>query len=265
MHTAIPRPLPSEGRAARNLAARFFIHTKQQELSRQHDTIIVMANELLLIISALADIVLVFIVARAQPQRLFGTIVLNLILITIFGGKLISLFGYSTNVGNVFYACVFLATHFLLERRDKKDVYPVIWFGIVSVLFFTLVSQLAVSFSSAVPGDPLSEAMRTVFSLSPRIAFASLIAYAFAQFVNIYLYDWIKAKTKGRLLCLRSNGANVVAQFVDSCLFFTIAFIDLPGSILIQAILVGWAVKTFVVLLGSPLLYLDRYLSKKSR
>jgi uncharacterized integral membrane protein (TIGR00697 family) len=131
------------------------------------------------------------------------------------------------------------------------------------VAFFIVLSQLALHFISTTPGDVLDSSMQTVFTLSLRIAFASIVAYMFAQYVNIVVYSWIKERTKDKFLWLQSNGANIIGQFVDSCLFFTIAFIDLPGNILIQAILAGWAVKVFVVLLATPALYLDRFLLRK--
>jgi uncharacterized integral membrane protein (TIGR00697 family) len=225
-----------------------------------------MTNELLLVITALVDICFVFIAARINGSKaLYGIIALNLILITIFGIKLITVFGLTTNVGNVFYACVFLATHFLLERQDKKKIYRTIGFGVAAVGFFLVLSQLATCFLSTTPGDIVDNSMSSIFTLSPRIALASILAYIFAQFVNIHIYSWLKTKTGGNFLWLRSNVANILAQLVDSCLFFTIAFLDLPGGVLIQAIFAGWMIKTFVVLMGTPLLYLDAYIFRKKQ
>ena len=62
----------------------------------------------------------------------------------------------------------------------------------------------------------------------------------------------------------RSNGANVLSQLVDSMIFFSIAFFDLPsGQLLIQAIIAGWPVKTAVVAAGTPLLYINAFLDRK--
>ena len=221
-----------------------------------------MSNEWLFLISALVDIFLVFLVAQRAPDRLFGVIAMNLILISIFGGKFINIFGFVTNAGNVFYACVFLATHFLLERTSKENTLPTIWFGAGAVFFFIVLSQLAVYFGATSPTSPLNAALGVVFALSPRIAFASILSYIFAQYINIALYSWIKEHTKDKFLWLRSNGANIVAQLADSAIFFTVAFLDLPGGELVQAILIGWAIKTAVVVLGTPFLYLDRHLRR---
>lgn len=222
-----------------------------------------MSNESLFLLAAFTDILFVFIATRLGREWLLGTIITNLILIGIFGAKLISVFGFITNVGNVFYACVFLATHFLLERQNKQAGIKMIWLGAGFVVFFTALSQLAVHSS----GSPLSEAANnassTLFSFSPRVVFASILAYIFAQYINISLYEWFRARTRGKFLWLRSNGANIISQFADSSLFFTIAFLDLPGPLLVQAILIGWFVKTLVVFIGTPFLYIDAHLERK--
>ena len=220
-------------------------------------------NEAIFVLSALADILFVYFAARRGMEWLFGTIIINLTLVGIFGAKLIVVFGLTTNAGNVFYACVFLATHFLLERYGKEIGKKTIWYGASFILFFVILSQCAVHLLGASQSDAANAAVTTLFSFSLRVTLASILAYVFAQYVNIFVYEWLKTKTNGTLLWLRSNGANVVSQLVDSLLFFSIAFFDLPGPLLVQAILVGWLVKTLVVSMGTPFLYIDAYLERK--
>ena len=216
-----------------------------------------------MVILALVGVCVVFIAARLGSRWLFSTIAVNLILVSVFGSKLITVFGLITNAGNVFYACVFLATYFLLERRDKKNVLQTMWFGVGFVVFFVVMSQFVTHFSSPYPNDAVNDAIQTLFVLSPRIALASILAFIFAQYVNISIYTWLKTRMTDKFLWLRSNGANIVGQLIDSSLFFTIAFLDLSGPALLQAIFAGWFIKTLVVFLGTPLLYFDRYLTRK--
>ena len=222
-----------------------------------------MSNELLFLLTTLVEVIVVFIAARLGREWLLGTVAVNLILIGIFGAKLISVFGLVTNVGNVFYACVFLATHFLIERHGKNVAWQTIWYGLGFVMFFTMMSQFAVYYNGLSLSDATNSASATLFSFLPRIIFASILAYVFAQYVNIAVYSWLHTKTKGKLLWLRSNGANIVSQLVDSMLFFSIAFINLPGPLLLQAILTGWLLKSLVVFLGTPFLYLDAYFERR--
>lgn len=221
------------------------------------------SNELLFIFLTLVEIIIVFMAVRLGYEWLIGTIAINLILVGIFGSKLVSIFGFVTNAGNVFYGCVFLATHFIIEKYGKKVAWKTIWFGIGSITFFTLMTQLTIYYKSISLNDSLSDASTTLFSFSLRIIIASISAYIFSQYLNIQIFSWIREKTNGKLLWLRSTVANIASQLLDSMLFFSIAFFDLPGTLLLQAILVGWLLKSLVVLIGLPALYIDKYIEKK--
>ncbi|HEY4522349.1 MAG TPA: hypothetical protein VJH91_01785 [Candidatus Paceibacterota bacterium] len=71
-------------------------------------------NETVLIVTALLDLGIVLVAYMLGREWLYVTIVVNLLLISILGAKLVSVFGFSTNSGNVFYAAVFFATVSLL-------------------------------------------------------------------------------------------------------------------------------------------------------
>lgn len=222
-----------------------------------------MSNELLFLLSALVDILFVFFAARRGIEWLSGTIIVNLILIGVFGAKLVTAFGTVTNVGNVFYACVFFATYFILERYGRHAAMKTVWLGVSFTVFFVVMAQFVTLSMGLSQTLEVNNAISALFTFSPRIILGSVIGFAFAQIINIKIYEWIKVRTKGRFLWLRSNGANILSQLVDSILFFSIAFFDLPGPLLVQAILAGWAVKTMVVFVGVPFLYLDRYMESK--
>jgi queuosine precursor transporter len=223
-----------------------------------------MATETLLIISSTTSLVLVFVSARLGKSWLFSSIVLNLILVSIFGVKLVSVFGWVTNVGNIFYACVFLATYFLVEKYGKEVAIQTVWHGLYYIISFYLASYFIVSLDGLTENDQVNNAIKVIFLASPRIMLGSMLAYIFAQNVNVIIYDWLKKKFYDKFLFLRANVANILSQLFDSAIFFSIAFFDLSGAILLQAILVGSAIKIAVVLLGTPLLYLDSYLNKRN-
>jgi uncharacterized integral membrane protein (TIGR00697 family) len=165
----------------------------------------------------------VFFAARKGVDWLFGSIIANLFLVGIFGAKLLIIFGYATNAGNVFYACVFLATHFLLELYGSKVAKKTIFYGLIFTVFFLIMSQFTFQFSGIKTSESVNNAIYTLFVFSPRIFFASVMAYIFAQNINIFLFEWLKTQTKGKTLWLRSNAANILGQLVDSLIFFSIA------------------------------------------
>lgn len=222
-----------------------------------------MSNEVILLLSALVDLCFVLVAARLGQKWLLASIAVNLILVSMFGAQLISVMGFVTNIGNVFYASVFFATHLLLERVPPKKALNSIRFGAAFVLFFLVMSWLAVNMTSYAGNETFKTAFDSFSIFSPRVVFASLLAYLFAQHVNTIVYSWAKSRTKGKLLWLRSSAGHMVGQGVDSCIFFTIAFLDMPGLVLVQAIVVGWLLKVCVGLLGVPLLYLDAAMGSK--
>jgi uncharacterized integral membrane protein (TIGR00697 family) len=222
-----------------------------------------MTNELLFFLSALIDICFVFFAARKGVDWLFGSIIANLFLVGIFGAKLLIIFGYATNAGNVFYACVFLATHFLLELYGSKVAKKTIFYGLIFTVFFLIMSQFTFQFSGIKTSESVNNAIYTLFVFSPRIFFASVMAYIFAQNINIFLFEWLKTQTKGKTLWLRSNAANILGQLVDSLIFFSIAFFDSPGQLLVSTIMAGWLVKVLVGFLATPFLYLSARLEKR--
>jgi uncharacterized integral membrane protein (TIGR00697 family) len=219
--------------------------------------IYVMSNELLSFVIACIDIVLIFFASQRGLEWLMGSVLVNLVLVQILGTKLITIFGFTTNAGNIFYACVFLATHFILEKYGKKAGVRTVWYGVSCVIFFMIMVQLGTRFV----GVTMDNSNIALFSL--RVTCASIISYVFAQHINIYIYEWLRIKTKEKFLWVRSNLANGVSQLVDSLLFFSIAFFDVTGVVLLQTIFIGWCIKMVVVCMGTPFLYIDAYINRK--
>src|ERR1043166_6351775 len=123
----------------------------KRSLNLQETAIIVpvMSNEWLLVGCAVADLLFIYAALRLGREWLLCSITANLALIVVFGAKLIEIFGLVTNVGNVFYACVFLATHLLLERYGRYEGMKALWLGAGVVAFFTMMTQFAVLFGGA--------------------------------------------------------------------------------------------------------------------
>ncbi len=216
-------------------------------------------NELLLLATALISAAFVAVGWRLGKERLYSVIIVFLILITAVGGKIVLFFGHPTNTGNIFYASVFLATYFLIERFGPRDGLYSIWVGIAAVIFFSVLVQLTVALVGSDTTAPLNSALAAAYSSAPRVALASLVAYTFSQNLNVWLYLFLKRRYNGAHLWLRANIANIVAQVLDSVIFFVVAFwgVVAPSGIG-DIILTGLAIKILYMMVASPLLYLNR-------
>ncbi len=91
---------------------------------------------------------------------------------------------------------------------------------------------------------------------------ASMIAYLFAQFVDVWLFHFWKRLTRGKHLWLRNNGSTVVSQLVDTVCVVLVTFWgaiasgDVPFSQVLTWIGGGYAFKLAAALLDTGPFYL---------
>jgi len=215
-----------------------------------------MVNLILRGFTMLIEIIFILRLAKLRPEWLYGFIVVNLLLITTLGGKLVDFLGFTTNVGNIFYASIYLATYMLIEYNGASAAYRGMWIGASAVFLFILLAQLATSMTAAPEARELDNAIHTVFQESLRISMASIFAFVMAQSVNIWLYQTLRKKTKTAFFWMRVAVSSIVAQAVDSVLFFFIAFAEvIPLKSLATALLAGYALKVLFSLFAIPFLY----------
>lgn len=106
--------------------------------------------------------------------------------------------------------------------RDRR----VVWAGFGALAFASFMAWMVVS----LPPGPSSymksyqPALEVVFGNAWRIALGSMIAFWCGSFVNSYVLAKMKIWTQGRRLWTRTIGSTVVGEFVDSSLFYFIAF-----------------------------------------
>jgi uncharacterized integral membrane protein (TIGR00697 family) len=216
-------------------------------------------NELLLLGQAAVSTLVVLVIWRYARERLFGIIALYLILITVSGGKIVEFFGHPTNAGNIFYASVYLATYFLIERMGRREGVKSIWLGVAGVLIFFMFTEMTLAFSSSLVASEFSDAFQAAHASFSRLTVASLIAYIVSQNLNVYLYTYLKRRLNGTYLWVRANVCNLIAQFLDSIIFFTVAFWGAvqPENI-VDIMMTGFIIKVAFVAITTPLLLMNR-------
>ena len=122
------------------------------------------------------------------------------------------------------------------------------------------------SYVPALDSSPINdETFSQVFSLSGLAVLASMLAYLFAQFIDIKIYHFWKRLTKGKMLWLRNNFSTFSSQIIDSitvisllCIFEVLSWESFTGLVLSAVIF-----KILIAFLDTPLLYLFVYLFRK--
>lgn len=221
-----------------------------------------MTNELWYFGIVIIDLALALLAFRSGRPMLIAFIVTNLLLVTVFAGKVVSVFGFATTVAGPFYAAIFLATDALTEKWGEKAGYRSVWIGFCSLGVFVLLGQLSLFIEPVEFSQNLHDSMKSVFDTSLRIFIASIIGYVVSQNLDVWLFHKISEVTGGKFLWLRNNLSTIVSQFVDSILFFSIAFYGvLPNWF--EVAIVGYVAKLLIALLDTPFLYLTKKIGTK--
>ena len=123
--------------------------------------------------------------------------------------------------------------------------------------------------ANAVPAtewSPVSdELFSTVFGSTAIAVMASMMAYLFAQFVDIQIYHYWKRITKGKHLWFRNNCSTFLSQFVDTAtvLLLLCFFGEIDWSLFSGLLLAGFLFKVIIAALDTPFLYLGVFIFRK--
>ena len=223
-----------------------------------------MRNELLAIATLLISFsMLVFCNKKFGKGGVFAWIAFATILANIEVIKCIDIFGLSTAAGNVLYGSIFLGTDILNELYGAETAKKGVKIGFFSLIASTILMQLTLLF---VPNsfDFASGALETIFSLSPRIAGASLIAYYISNRLDVWLYNYIGERTAK--LWVKNNLATITSQFLDNVIFTGLAFVGVFDlKTIAEIFLTAYILKIIIALIDTPFLYLARHWHNKTK
>jgi len=179
---------------------------------------------------------------------------------TIGGIKLFEL-----SVGILPYPITFLVTDLISEIYGQKKANQVVVAGIFAS-FFSISIILISDLVPAIPSSPIDDqTFSNVFSLSGLAVLASMLAYLFAQFIDIKIYHFWKKLTNGKMLWLRNNFSTFSSQIIDTVTVITLLclFDVLSWDIFLGLVISGVLFKILVAFLDTPLLYFFVYLFRR--
>jgi len=179
---------------------------------------------------------------------------------SIFGVKL-----FEISVGILPYPITFLITDLISEIYGKKKANEVVVGGIFASFFAMGIIYVA-NAAPATDWSPVSDNLfSTVFGSTAIAVLASMLAYLFAQFVDIQIYHFWKKLTQGKHLWLRNNCSTFLSQFIDTAtvLLLLCSFGEIDWDLFGGLLLAGFLFKVIIAALDTPFLYLGVYYFRK--
>jgi hypothetical protein len=186
-------------------------------------------------------------------------------------------------VGVLAYPLTFLCTDLISELYGRARANFMVTVGLVLNVFILAVmwlgnalpaidpatqppwQTLALAAPVALPdGSTLTgsvELFSLIYANTAGAVVASMIAYILGQYVDVFLFHWIKGKTGGKHLWLRNNGSTIISQGVDSFAVISVTFgaMILAGGMSLQTafglMLSNYLFKLFSALADTPIIY----------
>lgn len=174
--------------------------------------------------------------------------------------KTIEVFGLTATLGNIVYAGSFLVTDILSENHGRHAARRAVMLGFTAVIAITVLMNIALLFRPA-PSDTAHDSLVAIFSLFPRIAIASIVAYIVSQYHDVWVYAFLKKRLPARrFIWLRNNASTMVSQLIDTAIFTTIAFFGYfdEARVFWEVFLTTYVLKWLVAACDTPFVYLAR-------
>jgi len=191
---------------------------------------------------------------------LAGIFIASLVTCNLIANKFVTVdLGFKifiVSAGILPYPLTFLVTDLISELYGQRKANLVVFSGFMASMFVLLFLWLGSQFD-AIPGSIVNDSTyNSVFQNAWRLIAASMVAYLFAQFIDVRIFHFWKKLTNGKHLWLRNNGSTVASQLVDTTLVICILFVGVwESDQIFSAIIDGWLFKMLMALIDTPIIY----------
>lgn len=234
-------------------------------------------------------------VTERKRQRLFlvlcGIFLTNALIAEIVGAKIFSVeallgmapvqipiggqkMDFNMTAGVVNWPIVFLTSDIINEYFGRKGVKRISYLtaGFIVYTFITIFVATKLppaQFWLDVNGTDdhgqkfdINFAFDKIFNQGLGIMIGSITAFLLGQFLDIFVFSWLRKRTGNKYIWLRATGSTLFSQLVDSFVVIGIAFYVFGNWELSQVFSVGtinYLYKGIVAILMTPLLYIAHY------
>lgn len=166
--------------------------------------------------------------------------------------------------GLITYPLTFVISDLVTELYGKSKAKMMVYMGFA----MNLVALLIIQLSSLLPAyeSKNQEIFEAAFGMNTIVIFGSLLAYLTSQTIDVYIFSWIKEKTKDKYLWLRNNVSTLLSQLIDSVIVDLIIFyvgFRFPLSEVYLIIAVSYFYKALFSVASTLLFYASLYLAKQ--
>ena len=178
--------------------------------------------------------------------------------------KICDFFGFSVGAGTLIFPLLYVINDILTEVYGFTAARKVIWTALLWNCIFTAFIYIILLIPSS-PHFEQKQAFEQIFSISPRIVFASIFSYFIGELLNSSIIAALKIKFQGRFFALRAIFSTLISSATESSAFAYIAFSGrIPNKELIEMIVLLTLIKVAYEILIMPITLKFTTLLKRS-
>jgi uncharacterized integral membrane protein (TIGR00697 family) len=156
----------------------------------------------------------------------------------------------------VFFPITYILGDVLTEVYGFRRARRVIWMSFAAQLYAAVMSWAVLNMPPEPEKLEIQRHYEAVFSATPRIFAASLLAFVVGDFVNSIILARRKVIDQGRAFWKRAILSTVAGQAADSILFYPLAFAGIWSWDLVLRIMVThYTLKVLIEVFGVPFVY----------
>ncbi len=178
-------------------------------------------------------------------------------------------------LGTIVFSTNYIVGNLMAEYYSEQEAKRGILISFAGYIFFALIMFLTIKYPTCYTAPAgtvnLHEPLRQVFTPTPYLLIASILAFIIGQYTNVTIYSAIKRITPQSMIWLRSLLSLATSTFVDVIVYSVLAwkvFYALPigWKTLLSTYVIGNYVFVLIIsLCSSPIVYLAKRFVPKDR
>ena len=178
-----------------------------------------------------------------------------LLVSNIIAVKTVNILGFIFTAADILFPITYILNDVFTEVYGFNKAKLVIWLSFFGNLLMVIIFKITILLPASETYE-MQEELVNVLGSTPRILFASFIAFLAGNFANSIVISKMKVKTKGKYLALRTIGSTLIGEGLDTIIFVPIVFI---GSLDLQTILLLsiniYVLKVWLEVVLTPITY----------
>ena len=175
-----------------------------------------------------------------------------LIASNLFASKIVSFWGVNLPGAVIVFPISYILNDCIAEVWGYRKARLVIWIAFLMNFIVVLLGQVVAWLPGADFWDG-AEHFDYMFTLAPRVAFASLLAFVVGSNLNAWVMSKMKVADKRKRFWLRAVLSSLAGEFADSLIFMPLAFMGTPVSTLGAMMLAQVSFKVCYEIVALPL------------